>query len=169
MNPWTVEKIETLRRLVADGFSASHIAKELGGVSRNAVIGKCTRLGLKLHGADTPTPSQKAPVPKRAIVRTPRMPKSKADPVALAGLQELLDRAPPPVVDALPAPKSLGLTLTELEAGDCRWPEGERADITFCGRNVEQGRSYCPYHVRLSRGKGTESERRAGRELMRAA
>ncbi|MEM0907525.1 MAG: GcrA family cell cycle regulator, partial [Pseudomonadota bacterium] len=43
---WTDERIEELRKLWADGLSASQIADSLGGVSRNAVIGKIHRLGL---------------------------------------------------------------------------------------------------------------------------
>src|SRR4028118_2052185 len=43
---WTDERVETLRRMWAEGASASQIAKELGGVTRNAVIGKVHRLGL---------------------------------------------------------------------------------------------------------------------------
>ncbi|NTG61814.1 GcrA cell cycle regulator [Agrobacterium rhizogenes] len=163
MNPWDNGKVELLKRLVAEGLSANQIAIRIGGVSRNAVIGKVTRLKLSLHGQ----PLQAAP--KKAIVRTPRMPKSKADPAALAGLKELLDRVPPPAVDAVPKPKSFELTLMELERDSCRWPEGERAGITFCGHLIEDGKSYCAYHARLSRGAGTLSERRAARELERAA
>jgi len=47
---WTDERVETLRRMWADGQSASQIAKELGGVTRNAVIGKVHRLGLSNRG-----------------------------------------------------------------------------------------------------------------------
>ena len=43
---WTDERVETLKRMWAEGQSASQIAKELGGVTRNAVIGKVHRLGL---------------------------------------------------------------------------------------------------------------------------
>jgi len=43
---WTDERVETLRRMWGEGQSASQIAKELGGVTRNAVIGKVHRLGL---------------------------------------------------------------------------------------------------------------------------
>ena len=43
---WTDERVETLKKMWADGQSASQIAKELGGVTRNAVIGKVHRLGL---------------------------------------------------------------------------------------------------------------------------
>jgi GcrA cell cycle regulator len=43
---WTDERVELLKKLWADGLSASRIAAELGGVSRNSVIGKVHRLGL---------------------------------------------------------------------------------------------------------------------------
>ena len=44
---WTDERIERLKSLWTKGMTASHIADELGGVSRNAVIGKAHRLGLQ--------------------------------------------------------------------------------------------------------------------------
>ena len=43
---WTDERVETLKKLWTDGLSASQIAAELGGITRNAVIGKVHRLGL---------------------------------------------------------------------------------------------------------------------------
>ncbi|PKP75130.1 MAG: GcrA cell cycle regulator, partial [Alphaproteobacteria bacterium HGW-Alphaproteobacteria-6] len=43
---WTDERVETLKKMWTEGQSASQIAKELGGVTRNAVIGKVHRLGL---------------------------------------------------------------------------------------------------------------------------
>ena len=43
---WTDERVETLKKLWTEGLSASQIAKQLGGVTRNAVIGKVHRLGL---------------------------------------------------------------------------------------------------------------------------
>lgn len=68
---WTDERVETLKRMWAEGQSASQIAKELGGVTRNAVIGKVHRLGLsnRVAGgkdedeADTPVMAAK-PEPK---------------------------------------------------------------------------------------------------------
>ncbi|SIS50488.1 GcrA family cell cycle regulator [Phaeovulum vinaykumarii] len=48
---WTEERVETLKRMWAEGQSASQIAKELGGVTRNAVIGKVHRLGLSNRAA----------------------------------------------------------------------------------------------------------------------
>ncbi|WP_347140023.1 GcrA family cell cycle regulator [Paracoccus sp. SSK6] len=62
---WTDERVETLKRMWAEGQSASAIAKELGGVTRNAVIGKVHRLGLS-NRSDEPEPVP-APAPEPAI------------------------------------------------------------------------------------------------------
>ncbi|MBL8531949.1 MAG: GcrA cell cycle regulator, partial [Hyphomonadaceae bacterium] len=59
---WTEERVALLRKLWAEGLSASQIAKQLGGVTRNAVIGKVHRLGL----AGRATPSRPAKRPVRA-------------------------------------------------------------------------------------------------------
>ncbi|QIR85729.1 GcrA family cell cycle regulator [Paracoccus sp. AK26] len=59
---WTDERVETLKRMWAEGQSASAIAKELGGVTRNAVIGKVHRLGLSNRN-DEPEPAP-APAPE---------------------------------------------------------------------------------------------------------
>jgi GcrA cell cycle regulator len=69
---WTDERVETLRLMWIDGKSASQIAKELGGVTRNAVIGKVHRLGLsnRSGNGDTPeeeTAPQVAPAPEPVI------------------------------------------------------------------------------------------------------
>jgi GcrA cell cycle regulator len=159
---WTDERIETLKKLLKDGLSATQIATQLGGVSRNAVLGKVHRLGLHLTGDQ----GQPKAVP---LVRAPRVRKSVPDPKAIAELHKIIDRAPPPVVEKVAAPKSLGLSLMDLQRNDCRWPAGEREHITFCGHAIEAGKPYCPYHVRLARGRGTESERTAARALERAA
>ncbi|MGS4945661.1 GcrA family cell cycle regulator [Meridianimarinicoccus sp. RP-17] len=64
---WTEDRVETLKKMWADGQSASQIAKELGGVTRNAVIGKVHRLGLSNRTggaapAGDPAEAQPAPV-----------------------------------------------------------------------------------------------------------
>jgi len=56
---WTDDRVETLKRLWAEGQSASQIAKELGGVTRNAVIGKVHRLGLS-NRTETEEPAKPA-------------------------------------------------------------------------------------------------------------
>jgi len=49
---WTEDRVEVLTKLWAEGLSASQIAKQLGGVTRNAVIGKVHRLGLSGRGRE---------------------------------------------------------------------------------------------------------------------
>jgi GcrA cell cycle regulator len=71
---WTEERVETLKKLWLDGLSASQIAKQLGGVTRNAVIGKVHRLGLSGRAAPSqPTRTVfKAPRPARPVPSSPR-------------------------------------------------------------------------------------------------
>ena len=59
---WTDERVEQLKKLWSDGLSASQIAAELGGITRNAVIGKVHRLGLS---GRTKAPSSSAPRPRK--------------------------------------------------------------------------------------------------------
>lgn len=64
---WTDERVETLKKMWGEGQSASQIAKELGGVTRNAVIGKVHRLGLSNRsGGGASAPSKPAPAAKEA-------------------------------------------------------------------------------------------------------
>ena len=65
---WTDERVELLKKLWAEGLSASQVAKQLGGVTRNAVIGKVHRLGLS--GRATPSrPARARPQAPRTLVR----------------------------------------------------------------------------------------------------
>src|SRR5450432_4285790 len=79
---WTDERVELLKKLWQDGLSASQIAKQLGGVTRNAVIGKVHRLGLS--GRATPSkPARtvfKAPRPTRPVSAAPSAPRRLAEP-----------------------------------------------------------------------------------------
>ncbi len=81
---WTDERVETLKKMWGEGQSASQIAKELGGVTRNAVIGKVHRLGLSNRSAGAPAAK----------------PETKAKPVAPA------PAAPKPEAKPRPAPKT---------------------------------------------------------------
>ncbi|MGV6840390.1 MAG: GcrA family cell cycle regulator [Planktomarina sp.] len=84
---WTEERVEILKRMWGEGQSASTIAKELGGVTRNAVIGKVHRLGLSnragtaAKAADTDA-KKSAPEAKKAApaAKAKAAPKPKADP-----------------------------------------------------------------------------------------
>ena len=70
---WTDERVETLKRMWNEGQSASQIAKELGGVTRNAVIGKVHRLGLsnRVGGKDEEDEGAAAPAPAAAAKPEP--------------------------------------------------------------------------------------------------
>ncbi|MFC3593985.1 GcrA family cell cycle regulator, partial [Novosphingobium piscinae] len=83
---WTDERIEKLTKMWEGGATASQIAEELGGVSRNAVIGKAHRLGLKARPSPVkpnekepaPAPAPKAPKPEAAAKPAPA---PRAEPV----------------------------------------------------------------------------------------
>ncbi len=95
---WTDERVETLKRMWGEGQSASQIAKELGGVTRNAVIGKVHRLGLsnrvsgkddedEAPGVGAPTAAASArpePAPARAEAAPRPEPARPAAPPASA-------------------------------------------------------------------------------------
>jgi GcrA cell cycle regulator len=90
---WTDERIATLTRMWESGATASQIADELGGVSRNAVIGKAHRLGLK---------SRPSPVKPNEEKDT----KKPADPAPAAKAASALRAAPKPKAPAAPASKT---------------------------------------------------------------
>ena len=80
---WTEERIATLTKMWETGATASQIADELGGVSRNAVIGKAHRLGLKsrpspVKSSEKKPEKAKAPEPKKASVAAKPRPKPAA-------------------------------------------------------------------------------------------
>lgn len=77
---WTDERVETLKKMWAEGQSASQIAKELGGVTRNAVIGKVHRLGLsnRVGGGASEEETEVAVAPAPAATAAP----PRAEPAA---------------------------------------------------------------------------------------
>ena len=76
---WTDDRVETLKKMWGEGQSASQIAKELGGVTRNAVIGKVHRLGLSNRATTTTAKTEsKAAAPKKPS-KPKAAPKPKAD------------------------------------------------------------------------------------------
>ena len=82
---WTDERVETLKKMWAEGQSASQIAKELGGVTRNAVIGKVHRLGLSNRATGTPAKEETevaaaAPTPRSEAAVKPAEPARAAEP-----------------------------------------------------------------------------------------
>jgi GcrA cell cycle regulator len=90
---WTDERIDRLKEMWSRGMTASHIAEELGGVSRNAVIGKAHRLGLQSRPSPV-KPNEPAPKPRKAKEKAEAAPPAARPPAA----------APPaPVEEAEPA------------------------------------------------------------------
>ena len=89
---WTDERVETLKKMWGEGQSASQIAKELGGVTRNAVIGKVHRLGLSNRAgsggnAGKAAAKEKAPS-KPATPKAPPKAKTKAAPASKPAKEE---------------------------------------------------------------------------------
>jgi len=78
---WTEERIATLTKMWENGATASQIADELGGVSRNAVIGKAHRLGLKSRPSPVKANESKSVEAEPAPVAAP-VPKPKPRPAA---------------------------------------------------------------------------------------
>jgi GcrA cell cycle regulator len=103
---WTDERIERLKKMWHDGATASQIADELGGVSRNAVIGKAHRLGLEQRPSPVKPGEEKeakkaAPAPAAAPKAPRPEPQAKAAPAAPAAASSA-PAAPPPVNRSAP-------------------------------------------------------------------
>jgi GcrA cell cycle regulator len=143
---WTDERVDTLKKLWLDGLSASQIAKQLGGVTRNAVIGKVHRLGLSGRAA----PSH----PSRTTFKAPRPPRpiSTPAPRPVRAIEPRAHHAP--AVRSAPFVELPGTaTVLTLGAHMCKWPIGDptSTDFTFCGRRAgDDGVPYCVDHARLA-------------------
>ena len=149
---WTDERVELLKKLWQDGLSASQIAGELGGVTRNAVIGKVHRLGLS--GRGQPTSSIKRARRPRQIGSVPRRPR-RATSVGSAALKLDMDLAPerylrPQEVVVIPIAKKLSIEM--LTEKTCKWPIGDptQEDFHFCGHDSTEGTPYCTYHASVA-------------------
>jgi GcrA cell cycle regulator len=148
---WTDERVEMLKKLWADGLSASQIAAELGGITRNAVIGKVHRLGLAGR-AKSPSSTSSRPRKARAhppMMRVPRP--SMRGNTALAHAFEYEVDPEPELVDNV-IPMGQRRNLLELTEDTCRWPIGDpgSADFFFCGGQTVTSLPYCAYHSRVA-------------------
>ena len=128
---WTDERVEQLKALWTEGLSASQIARALGGVTRNAVIGKVHRLGLAGR-AGPPRAERPRTVSHRSVMRV---------------------AAPEPeIVEEDPIVLDDGSFATVLTINDrmCRWPIGDPSEheFHFCGRKPKSGSPYCEAHAR---------------------
>lgn len=134
---WSEERTTVAVKLWKEGLSASQIAKQLGGVTRNAVIGKVHRLGL----AGRATPSKPVKIPARTRPARRRMPQVVVA-TALAGERGEI---------AAMNPIAPGLGVLGLTEFTCRYPIGDpqEPDFAFCGRTCSFEDTYCTDHAKL--------------------
>jgi GcrA cell cycle regulator len=156
---WTDERVELLKKLWLDGLSASQIAKQLGGVTRNAVIGKVHRLGLSGRA----TPSQ----PSRPVFKAPRAPRPTPVPAPRRVEHHSVAPTPQPIFHA-EEPGSA--TVLTLGAHMCKWPIGDPAteDFSFCGRRTDDDGPYCGHHARIAYQPQQARKRSGATELARS-
>ncbi|MAQ47110.1 MAG: GcrA cell cycle regulator [Confluentimicrobium sp.] len=118
---WTDERVETLKKMWSDGQSASQIAKELGGVTRNAVIGKVHRLGLSNRtggtaaaAATTGTRADTAATPEPAAAAEPaaETPRPSAPPKPEKPARPAAPRPEPATMSANPPPSPARKAIT---------------------------------------------------------
>jgi GcrA cell cycle regulator len=165
---WTDERVETLRKLWADGLSASQIAAQLGGVSRNAVIGKVHRLKLSSRGRSTqaarPKKSGTSAGVSRSVVRTVARPVTTS--IGATALKAQFDAEPVArqyvrAVENVVVPISRRLQLIQLSERTCKWPNGDplSEEFHFCGNDAAETGPYCTYHARIAFQPASERRR----------
>ena len=147
---WNDERVDLLKKLWADGLSASQIAGRLGGVTRNAVIGKVHRLGLS--GRAT-TSRMKSHRPRARSQAGKRLMKPRFANIGSSALRQLYlgDTEPyTPPAEELVIPLNERKYIQTLTETCCRWPIGDpqAADFHFCGKKKVAGLPYCEFHAR---------------------
>lgn len=143
---WTDERVELLKKLWQDGLSASQIAAELGGVTRNAVIGKVHRLGLSGRGQPTSSiKRQRRTHTSNGVRRTRQLVTignlvMKVDAVAEQDYQPRRN---------VVVPIAKKLSIFALTEHTCKWPIGDPGhdDFHFCGHDSLESLPYCEYHA----------------------
>lgn len=179
MISWTDERVELLKKLWSDGLSASQIAAELGGVTRNAVIGKVHRLGLSGR-AKAPAP-QTAQRPKKPVAAPPPRPHrpTAPTPITIGATALKADIVPaarpqpstqPKVYSLSDAPLISNASILQLTEQTCKWPVGDPGSdgFHFCARRSEAGIPYCGYHARMAY-QPVADRRRTDRRIAGAA
>jgi GcrA cell cycle regulator len=148
---WTDERVELLKKLWSDGLSASQIAAELGGITRNAVIGKVHRLGLSGRAKSPASSAPRQRKPRQTHMLRVARPAAMRGNTALAYSYDYEAEAEPAPVENV-VPMGQRRTLLQLNEETCRWPIGDpaTADFYFCGGKSVTGVPYCAYHCRIA-------------------
>lgn len=167
MSGWTEERIDILRRGVAEGLSYGQISKQLNaGLSRNACIGKARRIGI----AHTPEVAKFNRVQgDNMTVRKPALPPKPARVKVWSG--NTIAAAPDVPLPALrevktDTPPRHWLTR---KFGECAWPvDGEGADVRSCCAITDGKAPYCGPHAKLAFAPGRGEWAKKGSELVRS-
>jgi len=140
---WTDERVDILTKLWTEGRTAAEIAKTLGGVTRNAVIGKAHR--LKLSNRISPIQQNK----KSASVEV-KVVKAKLEKKS----------APKEPAVSKPSVQKEGVALMDLGSNMCRWPSGDPRDenFSFCGCATIPGLPYCEEHAKVAYQAATRNK-----------
>jgi GcrA cell cycle regulator len=154
---WTAEAVEDLKKLALAGKSASHIAAALGAASRNAVIGKASRIGIKLGGGGRGPGTRKAGVGRPQWASAPYTRPGAVDhgsDVALVGdpgVRPEEGRAAGTLGEA-EIGEMRRLRFEEIREFSCRWPLGDprSGEFAYCGLTPAKGQSYCAGHCRMA-------------------
>lgn len=145
-SPWTDELMGRLCRLYAQGHSHSMIAAALG-MSKNAVLGKATRLGLEgRRGLHKPAAAAGKPRKRKLYLRAPQGRPTATRRDRLAQLvAERVEADAPPLAPGTP------VTLLELRDHHCRFPVPcDDQPMMYCGASKTHDSSYCNAHHRLT-------------------
>lgn len=145
---WNKGRVKALRVLWAEGWSANEIARELGGVSRNAVIGKVHR--LRLNGRIAPArPSRRVVRQPPACTRIHTPPPRARAPVAKPPRTTAVEALAPLAVEGA------RVGVLTLGPGMCRYPIGDPKEpgFGFCARAVEGVDVYCAAHALVCRAR----------------
>lgn len=141
---WSDDREQKLRELWKEGHSCSEIARRIGGVTRNGVVGKVHRLGLE----ERKTPSR--PVRKLASQRRSRPHAWEKPPPARMTPKAAAPVEPPASVGN--APDDTRNAVLALSLGHCRWPIGDpkRPGFRFCMGETDPDHTFCVTHRKVA-------------------
>jgi GcrA cell cycle regulator len=145
---WTDERVELLKSRFAAGLSCREIACDIG-VSRNAVIGKLSRLNL--------TRGKTVKIERTARKDGAKGSRARSVPrLQYQMLRKLFAEAEPAAADE-PVHSEHRCSLLELSEEKCRWPINTPGaeDFGFCGNRPLEGLPYCPGHTRIAYRPGS--------------
>ena len=132
---WTEAKVEKLKELWGKGNTASQIAEIIGGISRNAVIGKAHRLNLSAK-IKTRTATSNQNFENSLVNKNIKLKKGKRSKFKSLIIEKDFEPENPK-------------QLEELDENSCKWPIGhpDESSFYFCGRTSLKDFSYCKLHL----------------------